>query len=168
MQRKRQNRRQVNNESDNNHVGRMRWYLGDSDSRCRAAVYREPDQEQGKEGQGLMADIISVLVVLVFVVIVFRKRLAPLFKGRKQEEKAETVEASAAPVPADQAEGCEYVQVFAVDTGNYLSMQDLSHAVETEFHDLLSRIYNDYVGSFVGLDVITVNGIMVFLIRWHT
>ena len=30
-----------------------------------------------------MADIISVIVVVAFLVIVFRKRLSPLFRGRK-------------------------------------------------------------------------------------
>lgn len=31
-----------------------------------------------------MSDIISVIVVVAFLVIVFRKRLAPLFKGKKK------------------------------------------------------------------------------------
>lgn len=117
-----------------------------------------------------MADIISVLVVLVFAVIVFRKRLAPLFKGRKAQEEVQAAEVQAADVPdlPQKAEDNVYVHVFAVDTGNYSSMHDLSDAIETNLYDRLAKIYNNHVGSFVGLDVITVNGVMVFLIRWHT
>ena len=119
-----------------------------------------------------MADIISVIVVVAFLVIVFRKRLSPLFKGRKQEEKAKTAAATvtveAVPDLDPFNEKNVYVHVFAIDRSRYLSMHDLSDAIETNLYDRLAKIYNDYVGSFVGLDVITDNGIMVFLIRWHT
>ena len=117
-----------------------------------------------------MADIISVLVVLVFVLIVFRKRLASLFGISKQKEKAEALKETAASESIPLQEDVEnvYVNVCAVDTNNFLSMKDLSHTVETELHNQLDWIYNNHHGSFVGLDVINVNGILVFLIRWHT
>ena len=119
-----------------------------------------------------MGNVVSIIVVTVFLVIVFRKRLAPLFKGRKQEEKAETAAAAftaeTVPGPDPFNERNVYVHVFAIDSSRYSSMHDLSDAIETNLYDRLAKIYNDYVGSFAGLDVITVNGIMVFLIRWHT
>ena len=117
----------------------------------------------------MMADIISVLVVLVFVVIVFRKRLAPLFRGRKHEA-LETSEVTAAegsePVQNDVKN--VYVNVCAIDMSRYFSMHDLSDAIENALHEQMDWIYINYVGSFVGLDVITVNTILIFLIRWHT
>lgn len=116
-----------------------------------------------------MADIISVLVVLVFVVIVFRKRLALLFRGRIKPEEVKETETAAVDVGTlKKAEGCVYVHVFAIDTGNYLSIHDLADAIETNLCDRLAKIYTKYVGSYVGLDVITLNGILVFLLRWHT
>lgn len=117
-----------------------------------------------------MADIISVLVVLVFVLIVFRKRLASLFGISKQKEKADALKETAASesIPVQEDVKNVYVNVCAVDTSIYSSMHDLSHTVETELHNQLESIYNDYIGSFVGLDVINVNGMLVFLIRWHT
>lgn len=117
----------------------------------------------------MMADIISVLVVLVFVLIVFRKRLAPLFRGRKHEalEASEATAAEGSEPVRDDVKNV-YVNVCAIDTSIYSSMHDLSNAIEDFLYEQMDRIYINYVGSFVGLDVITVNTRLVFLIRWHT
>lgn len=119
----------------------------------------------------MTADIISLVVVVVFVLIVYRKRLAPLFRGNKQQEKNEAV----AEMPADTSgqirkeEGCIYIHVYSIDTFKYASMSALSEAIETNLYDRLGRIYNDYAGRFVGVDCIRVDqGILLFLISWHT
>lgn len=117
----------------------------------------------------MMADIISVLVVLVFVLIVFRKRLAPLFRGRKHEESEAPEEKDGEETgPVHDYKGNVYVNVCAIDTSIYSSMHDLSHAIEDLLFGQMDWIYNNYIGGFVGLDYITVDTKLIFLIRWHT
>lgn len=117
-----------------------------------------------------MADIISVIVVIAFLVIVFRKRLSPLLRGRKPQKNAEAVADTAVSVSEPVHKDTEniYVHVFAIDTSRYSSMHDLSDAIESKSYECLAKIYNDYGGRFVALDVITLNCELIFLIRWHT
>lgn len=117
-----------------------------------------------------MADIISVLVVLVFVVIVFRKRLAALFRGRTNSDKASVDESASSDDDAlpDKAKGSVYINVFAVNAGEFLNVETLSDSIDAKLHKELDLIYRTYAGDFIGIDVVTEGDLMLFLIRWHT
>ena len=117
-----------------------------------------------------MADIISILVVLVFVVIVFRKRLAALFRGRTNSDKASVDESASSDDDAlpDKEKGNVYINVFAVNAGEFLNVETLSDSIDAKLHKVLDLIYRTYAGDFIGIDVVTEGDLMLFLIRWHT
>lgn len=116
-----------------------------------------------------MADVISVLVVLVFIVIVFRKRLSLLFGDRTKKDEAPVKEPDGNKQPAVRdRDGDVYIRVVAVDTNAYLKTDDIASIIEIQIHDALRSIYTDYVGSFAGLDVLDIHGIVLILIRWTT
>ena len=118
----------------------------------------------------MMSDIISILVVLVFVVIVFRKRLVLLFRGRTDSDKASVVEAASSDDDAlsDKEKGNVYINVFAFNAGEFLNVETLSDSIDAKLHKELDLIYRTYAGNFIGIDVVTEGDLMLFLIRWHT
>lgn len=117
-----------------------------------------------------MENVISVIVVLVFAGIVFRKRIVPFFKNRTKTEKAGIVESSSSDAAAlpDKETGNVYINVFGIDAGAYLNAETLGEAIDAKMHKQLDWIYNTYLGSFTGIDVVTEGDLLLFLIRWHT
>lgn len=116
-----------------------------------------------------MENIISVLVVIVFLVIVFRKRLAPLIRGRKKPEQEDIVESVSCDGIAHRDKVKVYFSVFAINAGAYLDADSLSEAIDLRLHKALSAIYSKYVDcEFSDLDVVINGDLLLFLIRWHT
>lgn len=117
-----------------------------------------------------MGNVISVIVVLGFAVIVFRKRLAPIFKNGTKTDKAENVEAASSDNAAlpDKVSSNVYINVFCINAGEYLNVDGISAAIEVKLHRELELIYNKYVGEFIGIDVVAEGDLLLFLIRWHT
>lgn len=117
-----------------------------------------------------MQDVISWIVVLVFVGVLFRKRLAPFFRGRKKPEKQVAVENASGDASALQDKEVDnvYVNVFAIDAGAYLNADALSDAIDARLHKQLDWIYRTYLGKFISLDVVTEGDLLLFLISWHT
>lgn len=117
-----------------------------------------------------MGNVISVIVVLVFVGIVFRKRLAPFIKNRTKTEKAEIVEAASsdgAPLPDKKADNV-YIHAFCIDTGAYPNVETLSDVIDNKLYIELDLIYRTRVGEFTSLDVKICGDLLIFLISWHT
>lgn len=114
-----------------------------------------------------MDNVISVIVVLVFVGIVFRKRLAPLIRGRKNPDKSEN-DIPAGDTNVTAGKDNVYFKVIGFDVGAYLDAKTLSEAIDAKLHKELDLIYRSYVGSFIGIDYIMEGDMLLFLIKWQT
>lgn len=117
-----------------------------------------------------MENVISVIVVLVFAGIVFRKRLAPFFKNRSKKDTEEIVETASGDdtVSPDKEINHVYINVFGIDAGAYLNAETLADAIDAKLRKHLDNIYNTYLGSFIDYDIIINGDLLLFLIRWRT
>lgn len=111
-----------------------------------------------------MENIISVAVIIAFLVVVFRKRLAPLLRGRKNPDKTQKVEVVDQEA-SDQIRQKEYYQVVVFDVVNYKTDDLLSDVITRQ----LEKEF-DYIrikGQVIGLDVVSMEHLILFLIRWQ-
>lgn len=110
-----------------------------------------------------MENIISVIVVIVFLVIVFRKRLVPLFRGKKNPEQS-----GAAETVADDSSGqklqVSYFDVIAFDVSKFDNMYVLKSYLEAELERNLLCISKK--GEIISIEAYPMSSILIFLVRW--
>lgn len=111
-----------------------------------------------------MENIISIAVIIAFLAVVFRKRLAPLLRGRKNPDKTQKVEVVDQEA-SDQIRQKEYYNVAVFDLAR-LPNEDLASGVMTvELERKLDSIRTK--GYVSGLDIVTAGHHVIFLIKWH-
>lgn len=111
-----------------------------------------------------MEDIISIAVIIAFLAVVFRKRLAPLLRGRKNSDKTQKVEVVDQEA-SDQIRQKEYYQVVVFDVINYRTDDLLSTVINNQLEKEFEFIRNK--GQVTNLDVVTMGHHILFLIKWH-
>ena len=111
-----------------------------------------------------MADIISVIVVIVFLVIVFRKRLAPLFGGRKNPGQIQTGETPDDDVTV-QVHSPVYYDAVAFDIFLYKNAEMLSKDVAMTMNNRLDYICSK--GNVTDVNCIETDIMLLFLIKWQ-
>lgn len=110
-----------------------------------------------------MNDVVSVIVMIAFIVIVIRKKIAPFFKGKKKSDKIGTsaVPESETSVPALH-EISYHVVAFDVTKFN---LDQLSEIISVKLERELITISKK--GRVIGVDVVPMSRILLFLIRWN-
>lgn len=111
----------------------------------------------------MMADIISTVIVIVFVLIVFRKRLAFLFRNKKKSETEQTLE-DVADSLSDMKLQVPCFEVYAFDVSIYLNPKTLCLDVSICMNNELDRIRCK--GEIINIDVYSVGNYLIFLVRW--
>lgn len=111
-----------------------------------------------------MADIISVIVVIVFLVIVFRKRLVPLFDVRKRKNDVQAVVHTAAGVSGTAHSPVHY-NVLAFDAGIYENTRTLCLDISVSVNSELNRISCD--GKLIDVNYIQMGMLLMFLFKWQ-
>lgn len=115
-----------------------------------------------------MNDFVSVIVVIVFLVIVFRKRIVPLLKRFRKSGKIETVVSN---LPEDTAPPVEtafaFYEVFSIDVGNNGSVYYPLDVCDEIIKRLQSKIeLISRKGKVIDVNVIPVGSMMFFFIKW--
>lgn len=111
-----------------------------------------------------MNDVVSVIVVIAFIVIVFRKRIAPFFKGKKKPDKIGSSSVPESEASVSALHEISY-RVVVFDVVNYNTDDLLSDVITRQLEKELSYIRTK--GQVLGLDVFTMGRLLIFLIRWN-
>lgn len=115
-----------------------------------------------------MKDFISVIVLISFLVIVFRKRIVPFLKRFRKTGKAETSASKTSDSPELQVidNDCVFYDALAFDLstyGNNLTVlcEDISLHLQKKMDFVRHK------GKVIGIDCVPVSRTLVFLIRWR-
>ena len=115
-----------------------------------------------------MKDFVSVVVFIVFLVIVFRKRIAPLLKVFRKHKKEETAVNKVSDNPELQVvdNDCVFYDALAYDLSTYgNNLTEL--CVDISLHLQKKMDFVRHKGKVLGIDCVPVSSILVFLIRWR-
>lgn len=109
-----------------------------------------------------MGNVISIIVVIVFIVIVFRKRLAPFLKSVKGKQAAAYSDKEG---QAPETMGCIRYDVMACDLNKYWD-DPVRFGIDVTTQLKEKMDYVCYNGSFQKVDVIPFGRMIIFLISW--
>lgn len=115
-----------------------------------------------------MKDVVSLIVVVAFLVVVFRKRIVPLFKGLQKSKKVETAAIQKPDVddPPSVDSDCVFYDVLAFDLSTYgNNLNDLCEDISLHLQKKMDFVRHK--GKVLGVDCIPVSRTLVFLIRWR-
>lgn len=115
-----------------------------------------------------MKDFVSVVVFIVFLVIVFRKRISPLLKVFRKPKKEETAVSKASDSPELQFvdNDCVFYDALAFDLSTYgNNLTGLCEDISLHLQKKMDFVRHK--GKVVGIDCVPVSRTLVFLIRWR-
>lgn len=115
-----------------------------------------------------MENVITIAVVLVFTGIVFRKRLASLFRKKTETEHPEPAAVKTVDPEEPPEKKYVYFKAFGIDASEYLNVSVLSEAIDNRLHAEADLINRTYVGEIMDIDYKIENDLILFLIKWHT
>lgn len=111
-----------------------------------------------------MNDFISVIVMIVFIVIVFRKRIVPFFKGKKKPDKIQSAAVSDSETSVPALHEVSF-HVVAFDVTKFSGLDQLSEVISVKLERELINISKK--GQVIGVDAVPMSRILLFLIRWN-
>ncbi len=104
-----------------------------------------------------LTSMISIIVVMVFLFIVFRKKVLPLFG-----KKTGTAPVTAAP-SGDAGKACCDVLVF--DISGYPNLSDLSESITLRLTQKIS--YVEMKGTLTSLSYLSAGTLFFAVVRWR-
>lgn len=112
-----------------------------------------------------MKETITIAIWVVFVIIVFCRKILPVIKRHKKPADTE-ITAVETPSQSPASAGSTYCEAFAVDVcSSFGSLSDLSETISLQFTKKLD--YINARGILLSLDYFVVGSILIVLFRWQ-
>ena len=106
-----------------------------------------------------MKNVIMTVTVMVFVFILLRKKLLPLFRKKKPAA------VSPETLPGPCRKGGTYFEVLSFDTVSYVELSYLNDSIETQINKKLEHICRAGVVSSV--ECLVVGSLLIILVCWQ-
>ncbi|MBD5505355.1 MAG: hypothetical protein HDR09_16885 [Lachnospiraceae bacterium] len=106
-----------------------------------------------------MKNLIMTLTVMVFVFILLRKKLLPLFRKKK------SAAVSPETLPGPCRKGGKYFEVLSFDTASYAELSYLNDSMETQINKKIE--HNCRAGVVESVECLAVGSLLIILVCWR-
>ena len=111
-----------------------------------------------------MKEIITIITVLAFAAIVFRRKILPVIRKRKDSGEAGKP-ATQTPAQLSPVSGYMYSEVLAFDVSGYESLMEMSETIALQVTKKLD--YINTKGKLLTMDYLAVGNVLIILLNWQ-